>query len=399
MINFRGIVVAVAASMIVAGCGGGGASGVTPPAGNPGGTGGSQSSTPSSIARNLLGEGLSATSAIGQFGSTIVDGVAAYGSSGPTVKSANTCNNGVISSYKYTPGAGGTGTGALIVQSFYDPACKTLWKTTQYTIAYPGMNGTETSTGTEKSQDMSGNVYDYQTVQTSMTLVNGKKQEFSEYKVESTAQGQTPFASFGWSCDYANYGLAGPGTGGSIACNRANYADASPPYQNQGAGIGYAASVAGNVSPVTYPTVNCFQWSVQWNYSGDGYTGNSLGLLGDLTNPAGSGDNWSVTGGTLASQINTVANLTFDCANMVRAENTTLTDPTNNATATLTYNGPVSGGPGLKGSVMQGGNQIATMTLNLAGNGQINYSDSTIDYVINWTITSQQKTVGGSRTT
>jgi hypothetical protein len=322
----------------------------------------------------------------------------------PAPSSSPSCQNGV----EYTQTSTGSNSFTVTVEFFYDSGCTQPRKLVTLNVSFSSSGGS--ANGTEELWDSSGNVVDYKTDSATFTFQSNSYQ-LASITVQRTVAAQpsaTPFAEKGFTClfgtgnpvDCGNglvatinsqfgphiYATMTPAPGSSAMPSASASPTASPtPYE-----IGFTGTVTGTqVSPSPSASPSGGQgwgWNpqgaqLQLSIAGTGY----MGATQSMTIASGTAPAWSITGGTQIATLTGTANLGFGPSGMFSNVNVTLNDTADGLTITLTS----SQGRELTGSVTNSSGQtVATVSVDVNGDGVIDYTTGATAQIRDWVILS-----------
>jgi hypothetical protein len=260
-----------------------------------------------------------------------------------TGTSVGPCLNGTKTS-QVTNADGSTDTTTDV---YYQATCVTLESEELVHDVTPGAT-TDSGTGSITTYDTSGNVTSYHVLALNLAPTSGVtgSETITVHDTYSTSNGGTTLGAVGASC------VGSPNSPG-MTCSLAQAGSASSQGFGQAIQLIGVAGTGGAKNSVTISTVY--------------YDGNGLGIQQTAAT-------WGVTGG--ASFNAGSGTYTYTTTGTSGSGNLTLTDSVYTYTETATLSAT-----GLSVTIVRGTDPIATATIDLAGNGIINYADGSADVV------------------
>jgi hypothetical protein len=291
----------------------------------------------------------------------------------------------------------GPGQISASIEYFYDFHCTRPFQLSTLNANFPGTNQSGTGVGTLEFWNPQGSVVSYATnvvVYTALQVKNGTNPSvLSVLNTIATAPGAVPYASDGVSCGY------GLGTDVDCATGVVETVGYSPA-QMLGFAQSFSGDFANDATPTPSPTATPIvkvpptiaydpAWSngenkLQLAIQGSGFSG-APGSL-QLGQPSSSVP-WTIDGGQQVSSLNGNASFGFGWNGSwgnggLENVNLTLNDLSNGLVATFTS----TQWGGIAGNVTQNGQKVATIAVDLAGFGTINYTNGQRGQVRDWII-------------
>ncbi len=351
------IATAIFSCALLAACGGGGSGGSTPISG-PGAT-----PTPSggSASRSVV---VSDAAAILTAGKLL--GSDGYGAGGPPLGAmavtrhvqshrstqAVQCQSGGssgVGSVSFASSTDAQGNNTQTYSDYYDASCAQIERVA--TLTYPA-GSSNSATGTTTEYSHGGTVTGFATVQTSWTSTSVTATTADSATVNGAVIGRS-----GVTCVLTSQSTQ--------TCGTAQFSTVA----------GTTTGLTGSLSE-SFTATGQTTGTISAQFTGTTYSGSSLTLV-----PPSSGTAWGLSGGTAMDTLSGNGTATVN-GSLVTGGAYSVTDSTANITASGSYTGSAL----LTLTLKQGATTLATITIDVDGNGTITYADNTTQNVAGFTI-------------